>query len=130
MSFGDAGRVYALLTIGDGLGAIAITAVVDRCGDHGHRASGSEDMGKLINRQMFDSPKALAVSAGLMIVMGLVPGMPHVAFIGLGLLAGGGLISYGRNNKGQGPGLQEAQRQQDLLLASGRWKPRSWAGTM
>ncbi len=54
------------------------------------RASGSEEMGKLINRQMFASPKALAVSAAIMIVMGLVPGMPHFSFIGLGLVAAGG----------------------------------------
>ncbi|MCE6983199.1 flagellar biosynthesis protein FlhA, partial [Pseudomonas frederiksbergensis] len=75
-----------------------------------------EDMGKQINRQMFDSPKALAVSAGLMIVMGLVPGMPHIAFLSLGLLAGGGAYRVWRKqNQAKVKALEEVQRQQDLL---------------
>lgn len=77
MSFGDAGKVYALLTIGDGLVAQLPSLLLSTAAAiMVTRASGSEDMGKLINRQMFDSPKALAVSGALMIVMGLVPGMP------------------------------------------------------
>ncbi|WP_338725024.1 flagellar biosynthesis protein FlhA [Pseudomonas juntendi] len=117
MSFGDAGKVYALLTIGDGLVAQLPSLLLSTAAAiMVTRASGSEDMGKLINRQMFDSPKALAVSAGLMIVMGLVPGMPHVAFIGLGLLAGGGAyLVWKKQQKAKAQALQEAQRQQDLL---------------
>lgn len=117
MSFGDAGKVYALLTIGDGLVAQLPSLLLSTAAAiMVTRASGSEDMGKLINRQMFDSPKALAVSAGLMIVMGLVPGMPHFAFIGLGLLAGGGAyLVWKKQQKAKAQALQEAQRQQDLL---------------
>ncbi|MFJ4383696.1 flagellar biosynthesis protein FlhA [Pseudomonas sp. NPDC089408] len=117
MSFGDAGKVYALLTIGDGLVAQLPSLLLSTAAAiMVTRASGSEDMGKLINRQMFDSPKALAVSAALMIVMGLVPGMPHVAFIGLGLLAGGGAyLVWKKQQKAKAQALQEAQRQQDLL---------------
>lgn len=117
MSFGDAGKVYALLTIGDGLVAQLPSLLLSTAAAiMVTRASGSEDMRKLINRQMFDSPKALAVSAGLMIVMGLVPGMPHFAFIGLGLLAGGGAyLVWKKQQKAKAQALQEAQRQQDLL---------------
>src|SRR5690606_40358639 len=49
----------------------------------------AEDMGQQISRQMFATPRALAVAAGLLIVVGLVPGMPHTPFVGLGLLAAG-----------------------------------------
>ncbi len=78
MSFGDAGKVYALLTIGDGLVAQLPSLLLSTAAAiMVTRASGSEDMGKLINRQMFDSPKALAVSGGLMIVMGA--GAGHAA---------------------------------------------------
>ncbi|MFF5865875.1 flagellar biosynthesis protein FlhA [Pseudomonas sp. NPDC012596] len=117
MSFSDAGKVYALLTIGDGLVAQLPSLLLSTAAAiMVTRASGSEDMGKLINRQMFDSPKALAVSAGLMIVMGLVPGMPHVAFLSLGLLAGGGAyLVWKKQQKVKADALQEAQRQQDLL---------------
>lgn len=54
------------------------------------RVTSSEDMGQQVQRQMFASPKALAVSAAIMIAMGLVPGMPHMSFLGLGAAAAGG----------------------------------------
>ncbi|MBF4207596.1 flagellar biosynthesis protein FlhA [Pseudomonas donghuensis] len=117
MTFADAGKVYALLTIGDGLVAQLPSLLLSTAAAiMVTRASGSEDMGKQINRQMFDSPKALAVSAGLMIVMGLVPGMPHIAFLSLGLLAGGGAyLVWRKQNQAKVKALEEVQRQQDLL---------------
>ncbi|MFK0089428.1 flagellar biosynthesis protein FlhA [Pseudomonas sp. NPDC090755] len=117
MAFADAGKVYALLTIGDGLVAQLPSLLLSTAAAiMVTRASGSEDMGRQINRQMFDSPKALAVSAGLMIVMGLVPGMPHIAFISLGLLAGGGAyLVWRKQNQAKVKALEEVQRQQDQL---------------
>ncbi|WP_122679409.1 flagellar biosynthesis protein FlhA [Pseudomonas viridiflava] len=117
MSFADAGRVYTLLTIGDGLVAQLPSLLLSTAAAiMVTRASGSEEMGKLINRQMFSSYKALGVSAGIMIVMGLVPGMPHFAFIGLGLVAAGGAyILWKKENQVKFEALAEVQRQQDLL---------------
>nr|WP_152958856.1 flagellar biosynthesis protein FlhA [Pseudomonas sp. MN1F] len=117
MSFSDAGKVYALLTIGDGLVAQLPSLLLSTAAAiMVTRASGSEDMGKLINRQMFDSPKALGVSAALMIIMGLVPGMPHFAFLSLGLLAGGGAyLVWKKQQKAKIEAQKEVQRQQDLL---------------
>lgn len=90
LEFGDAFEKYTILTIGDGLVAqipglllsVAAAILVTR-------VNSSEDMGKLVVGQMFTSPKALAVAAIMLIIMGSVPGMPHMAFIGLGLLCGG-----------------------------------------
>ena len=88
LGFGEAFQTYALLTIGDGLvaqipslllsttAAIMVTRVTD-----------SEDMGEQLRNQMFGTPRALAVAAGILITMGLVPGMPHLAFLSLGLIA-------------------------------------------
>ncbi|MBP0947373.1 flagellar biosynthesis protein FlhA [Pseudomonas alliivorans] len=117
MTFGDAGRVYTLLTIGDGLVAQLPSLLLSTAAAiMVTRASGSEEMGKLINRQMFSSYKALGVSAGIMIVMGLVPGMPHFAFIGLGLVAAGGAyLLWKKENQVKFEALAEVQRQQDLL---------------
>ena len=117
MSFADAGRVYTLLTIGDGLVAQLPSLLLSTAAAiMVTRASGSEEMGKLINRQMFSSYKALGVSAGIMIVMGLVPGMPHFAFIGLGLVAAGGAyMLWKKENQVKFEALAEVQRQQDLL---------------
>ncbi|MDR0207781.1 MAG: flagellar biosynthesis protein FlhA [Pseudomonas putida] len=117
MSAGEAGKVYALLTIGDGLVAQLPSLLLSTAAAiMVTRASSAEDMGKLINRQMFDSPKALGVSAALMIVMGLVPGMPHIAFLGLGAAAGGGAyLVWRRQQQAKLKAQEEVQRQQDLL---------------
>ena len=117
MTFADAGRVYTLLTIGDGLVAQLPSLLLSTAAAiMVTRASGSEEMGKMINRQMFTSYKALAVSAAIMIVMGLVPGMPHFAFISLGAIAGGAAyLLWKRENKVKVEALAEVQRQQDLL---------------
>lgn len=117
MSFGDAGKVYALLTIGDGLVAQLPSLLLSTAAAiMVTRASGSEEMGKLVGRQMFTSHKALAVSAGIMIVMGLVPGMPHFSFISLGLVAAGGAyLLWKKQNQVKLAAIQEVKRQQELL---------------
>jgi flagellar biosynthesis protein FlhA len=91
MAFGDAARVYALLTIGDGLVAqipalllsTAVAIIVTRM-------SGSQDMGGELQKQLFGHPRALAVAAGLLGVMGLIPGMPNAAFLMMAALCGFG----------------------------------------
>ena len=117
LTFAEAGKVYALLTIGDGLVAQLPSLLLSTAAAiMVTRASGSEEMGKQINRQMFGSPKALAVSALLMLIMGSVPGMPHVAFIGLAAAAAGGAyLLWKKQNEVKQLAVVEAQRQQDLL---------------
>ncbi|EKE75406.1 flagellar biosynthesis protein FlhA [Gallaecimonas xiamenensis] len=91
LQFGDAVQIYTLLTIGDGLVAqipslllsVAAAIMVTRENTDG-------DMGSQLLTQMFDSPKALYIAAGILVVMGLVPGMPHFAFLLLGALCGYG----------------------------------------
>ncbi|WP_270049446.1 MULTISPECIES: flagellar biosynthesis protein FlhA [Thalassolituus] len=88
LSFGDAVSAYTLLAIGDGLVAqipslllsTATAIMVTRNG-------GDEDMGQQVFGQMFASSRALAVAAGLMFMMGIVPGMPHGVFLGAALIA-------------------------------------------
>ncbi len=107
LGFADAMQLYSLLTIGDGLVAqipallLSTTAAIMVT-----RVTTSNDMGDQILGQMFDSPRALAVAAALLAIMGLVPGMPHVAFIGLAALAGAGawLIRRRRREEASGPG--------------------------
>lgn len=119
MAFGDAGRIYSLLTIGDGLVAqIPSLLLSTAAAIMVTRVSSSEDMGQQVNRQMFASPKALAVSAAILIAMGLVPGMPHVSFIGLGLVAAGGAWWIWQKQKQvKEEAVQEEKRQQELLPA-------------
>ena len=106
LEFADAFEKYTILTIGDGLVAqipglllsVASAILVTR-------VNSSEDMGKLVVSQMFTSPKALAVAALMLVIMGSVPGMPHLAFLGLGLLCGG--LAYYINWRKQQPAVVE-----------------------
>ncbi|RNF52242.1 flagellar biosynthesis protein FlhA [Marinomonas hwangdonensis] len=90
LSFTEAVERYSLLTIGDGLVAqlpslmlsTAAAIMVTRVNESG-------DMGSQIVTQMFGSPKALYVAAGVMTVMGIVPGMPHFSFLSLAACLGG-----------------------------------------
>jgi flagellar biosynthesis protein FlhA len=119
LPFSEAGKIYTLLTIGDGLVAqIPSLLLSTAAAIMVTRVSSSEDMGAQVNRQMFASPRALAVTAAVMIAMGLVPGMPHFSFISLGLVAAG--AAYWIANKQrmtQESEVKEVQRQQDLLPA-------------
>lgn len=117
MTFSEAGKIYTLLTIGDGLVAQLPSLLLSTAAAiMVTRASGSEEMGKMINRQMFTSWKALGVSGAIMIVMGLVPGMPHFSFISLGLVAGGiAYMLWKKENQVKVMALEEVKRQQELL---------------
>jgi len=83
MSFADAGEVYVLLTIGDGLVAqipslllsTAAAMVVSRV-----RGS-NETVGAQITSQLLVNPKALNITAGVMLTLGVIPGMPNLVFI-------------------------------------------------
>jgi len=90
LSAGDAAKTYTLLTIGDGLVAqvpalmlsISTAVIVTR-------VSRAQDMGKQVLGQVFGQPRALAVAGVVLGVMGLVPGMPNIAFLLLGAICGG-----------------------------------------
>jgi flagellar biosynthesis protein FlhA len=91
LPFSTAGRTYTLLTIGDGLVtqipalllSTAVAIIVTRM-------SGAQDMSGEMGRQLFRQPKALGVAAGLLGVMGLIPGMPNIAFLTMAGIAGYG----------------------------------------
>lgn len=91
LDFGLAMERYALLTIGDGLVAqIPSLLLSTSAAIMVTRVSTSQDMGGQILQQLFSAPKALAIAASILILLGLIPGMPHVAFLGLGGLAAAG----------------------------------------
>ncbi|QNF17687.1 flagellar biosynthesis protein FlhA [Aeromonas jandaei] len=88
LTFSESAQIYTLLAIGDGLVAqipslllsIAAAIIVTR-------QNTDQDMGTAVLGQLFDNPKALVISAGILLMMGSVPGMPHVAFLSLGGVA-------------------------------------------
>ena len=99
MAFGEAAKIYTLLTIGDGLVAqipalllsTAVAVIVTRM-------SRPQDLGSELNRQLFGQPRSLAVAASLLGVMGLIPGMPNLAFLAFAALLGTGAWLRSRQN--------------------------------
>lgn len=88
LSFDRAVEIYTLLTIGDGLVAqipgllLSVgTAIVVT------RQNTSQDMGEQVSSQLGQG-KSLYIASGVMFVMGIVPGMPHVAFLTFAILIG------------------------------------------
>ncbi|WP_315128407.1 flagellar biosynthesis protein FlhA [Comamonas antarctica] len=85
LSAGQAADNYVLLAVGDALVAqipgllisVAAAMVVSRVGK-------DQDMGKQIVDQLFMSPRVLGVTGGVLLMLGLIPNMPHVVFLGMG----------------------------------------------
>lgn len=89
LEFQDALEKYVLLTIGDGLVAqIPSLLLATASAIIVTRVNTTQDMGSQVFTQMFASPKALGVSAVILFIMGSIPGMPHVAFLGLAVICG------------------------------------------
>ncbi|KFA04798.1 flagellar biosynthesis protein FlhA [Xanthomonas vasicola] len=89
MSFMDAASTYTLLSIGDGLVAqLPALLVSSSVALLVTRASRAQDMRGAMMSQVFGQHRALAVAAAILGLVGLVPGMPNVAFLTLGLILG------------------------------------------
>ncbi len=111
LSLGSALEIYTLLMIGDGLAAqipalllsTAVAIIITR-------ASRSEDMGRQIFSQLFRDPRALIVTAAVMTVLGIIPGMPNLAFLCLAAAAGFGAWRLSRKPLPAAVTIDEAPR--------------------
>ena len=93
LTLGDAGRIYVLLTIGDGLVAqipslllSLSTAILVT------RVTTDESMAEQASKQVADA-NGVFIASGIVTLLGLIPGMPHFVFLPLGA-AGIGLGYY------------------------------------
>ncbi len=113
----EAAQFYILMTIGDGLVAqipalllSTATAIIVT------RASGSQDMGQQVTRQLFGSPQTLAVTAGIIGLLGLIPGMPNLVF--LSLATGAGYLAW-RIHQRQSAAVQPDVAESGVLTEPG-----------
>ncbi len=89
LSLGAAVHNYTLLTIGDGLVAqipslllsTAVAIIVTR-------VTKSQDMRQQVASQLFSDPRTLIVTGLIVGILGLIPGMPNLAFLSLAGLCG------------------------------------------
>jgi len=124
MTLTQASHNYVLLTIGDGLVAqipslllATATAIIVT------RVSSAQDIGEQILSQLFGSPRALFITAGVLVLLGVIPGMPNTVFLGLaGIFALGG---YMLTRNQQQPD-SEADREAAESDASSQERELSW----
>ncbi len=84
LSFSQAVTNYTLLTVGDGLVAqIPALVISTAAGIVVSRVSAEQDVGQQIIEQMFLNPQVLYITAVIIGVLGIIPGMPHIAFLAL-----------------------------------------------
>ncbi|MFW5992482.1 MAG: FHIPEP family type III secretion protein, partial [Halanaerobiaceae bacterium] len=90
MSFGDAAQTYTLLTVGDGLvSQIPALLISTATGMIVTRAASESNMGADMSGQLMSQPKPLWISAGVLSILGFVPGLPTTPFLVLALMIGG-----------------------------------------
>ncbi|MES4612612.1 MAG: flagellar biosynthesis protein FlhA [Ewingella sp.] len=98
MDLGHAAESYTLLTIGDGLVAqIPALVISTAAGVIVTRVGTNEDVGEQMVTQLFRNPRVMMLSAGVLGLLGLVPGMPNFVF----LLFTGALLALAWWTRGQ-----------------------------
>ncbi len=118
LAFSEAAKFYALLTIGDGLVAqIPALLLSTASAMMVTRQNAAQDMSAQLMEQLFKEPKALAIAGGILFSMGLVPGMPHLAFLFLGALCFSGAWMMAKR-------LKETAAKEALAKAAQAAKPQ------
>jgi len=109
---GEALKTYGLLTIGDGLvSQIPALLIATSAGMVVTRVAGEEagsPLSREIGRQILARPRAVAIAGGLLLFIGLVPGMPFTPFVLLALFCGLGALALVRRRPA--PELEAASR--------------------
>ena len=86
----EAARTFTILTIGDGLVTqVPALLISTAAGIVVTRTGSSSDMGKDIASQVIMNPKALGISSAVLVLIGIIPGLPHIPLLMMGAILGG-----------------------------------------
>ena len=123
LNFSTAVKNYTLLAIGDGLVAQIPSLIISvAAGIVVSRVANSQDIGTQLTGQLFKNPKILFVTAAIVGAMGLIPGMPNVAFLGFaGLAAGLGYLLTTQTKKVAESESQEKAQTKEEDTAEASW---------
>ncbi|MBI4828293.1 MAG: flagellar biosynthesis protein FlhA [Nitrospinae bacterium] len=100
MPVSEAATVFTILTIGDGLVSQLPSLIISTAsGIIVTRAVSAGNLGQDIAEQLMINPRAFALASGFLVFMSLIPGMPGMAFITLGAMAGGLAYAIGQADK-------------------------------
>jgi flagellar biosynthesis protein FlhA len=95
LALSDALRTYTILTVGDGVAAAVPSLMVSVAAALITTRSATEaSLGEEVSSQLLFNPRPLYIAAGVLAFLGMLPGMPHLAFLLLAAVtAGGGYLS-------------------------------------
>lgn len=116
LDLATAAKNYTMLTIGDGLLAqIPALIISTAAGIIVTRSGSDENMGAEVSGQLLTNPKPIYASAGVFGVLAIIPGLPTLPFVGMGLAMAGfaWILSQYKNEK-----VVEERRKADLELAA------------
>ena len=118
MPFQEALKTYTILTVGDGLVSILPSLLVSVAGGIVvTRAASKESLGINVGKQLFQSPPLLYIAGGVLVALGLIPGLPKIAFFTLG-----GLLFFGARKLKVDPLKDDKD---DVEMASAKAAPAS-----
>ena len=112
LSLHEALRTYSLLSIGDGLVTqIPALLVSTASGIIVTRAAAESNLGTDLSVQLTRQPRAVLVTSGVLIIFGMLPGMPTLTFVAMGALVGTvGIMTRGVQRRREEATEQEAQQ--------------------
>lgn len=125
MTFAQSAATYTILTVGDGLvSQIPALVISTATGLIVTRAGGKESgLSKDIEDEMFGNPKVLGVVSGLLLVLGLVPGLPKIPFFAISLLVG--FMSFWKMQDGNKKKEEDAKIQEAESLQAKKTKKKA-----
>jgi len=101
MPIAAAAQNYTLLTVGDGLVTqIPALIISTAAGIVVSRAASESSMGVEFGKQLLAYPRASYIGSVVIFLFGLIPGLPHIPFIALGMIVGGSVYLINRKRRG------------------------------
>ena len=118
MPIAKAACTYTILTVGDGLvSQIPALIISTAAGIVISRASSASNLAEEMGSQLFSYPKAIQTASFILIGLGLVPGLPHIPFMLLGLAMGGiGLLKERLSSKPVEEEEEQVQEEEEIKV--------------
>ncbi|MDO8653689.1 MAG: flagellar biosynthesis protein FlhA [Undibacterium sp.] len=125
LEFATALKTYTLLAIGDGLVAQIPSLIISTAaGVVVSRVASDQDIGGQLIGQLFAKPQVLQITAVIIGGMGIIPGMPHIAFILLAAILGGG--GYLLTKKSQAEISDETKKETEVQTSAPEMEEATW----
>ncbi len=116
MPIAEAAKNYTILTVGDGLVAqIPALIISTAAGVIVSHVASSSDLGKSIGRQFTSDMRPAMIASAILFLFALIPGLPHLAFFILAVLAGG--LAYAIKRFSGASGAVDAESEEEAVEA-------------